>query len=95
MASERIARVPAGGQGWQGATQGQHSGQAAPQQQQAARPMENVRVGTQNLGAYCPEMGARPCTEALGLQIEACSLRRKASAASVALAIAGEAVPTH
>ena len=96
VASERIACVPAGGQGWQSATQGQHPGQAAPQQQQqAASPMENVRVGTQNLGAYCPGMGARPCTEALRLQIKACSLRRKASAASAALATAGEAVPTH
>ena len=46
-ASERIACVPAGDQGWQGATQGQHPGQAAPQQQQqAVSPMENVRVGT-------------------------------------------------
>ncbi|CAK0779588.1 hypothetical protein CVIRNUC_004811 [Coccomyxa viridis] len=90
------AQPQQGGQGWQSATQGQHPGQAAPQQQQqAASPMENVRVGTQNLGAYCPGMGARPCTEALRLQIKACSLRRKASAASAALATAGEAVPTH
>ena len=92
-ASERTACVPAGGQGWQGATQGQHPGQAAPQQQQAASPRENVRVGTQNPGACCPELGARPCTEALGLQIKAGSLRRKASAASAALAPVGDAVP--
>ena len=60
-ASEKTACVPAGGQGWQGATQGQHPGQAAPQQQQqAAGPMETVRVGTQNSGRMLPRTGRTP-----------------------------------